>query len=309
MPLDDDVRRYLEEQARLAAPLAWEVPLAQARAAHAERHLTAGEGVTVAKAEDGTLAGSTVPVPIRSYWPDADAKALRVLVYLHGGGFVFGDIATHDVTARRLAHDTGSLVVSVEYPLAPEHPFPAAVENSEAALLELIPRLAAMGGSQDRLILAGDSAGANLATVLTRRLRDRNGPLPAGQLLVYPVTDFREVDYPSRRENGSGYGLTAQAMEWFGRNYLPDEAHREDPDVSPLAAPDLAGLPPALVLTAEFDPLRDEGEEYARRLREAGAEVECHRLAGTIHGILTTPQPLRSRERAWELLTGWVERF
>ena len=208
---------------------------------------------------------------------------LPVVVYFHGGGFVIGDIASHDTTCQRLAAGVPALVVSVDYRLAPEHRFPAAVDDCEAATAWASAHSPEFGGDPSRLAVAGDSAGGNLAAVIARRARAGGGPSIAFQLLVYPVTDMTR-SLPSHTENGTGYLLDSDAMSWFLDNYLA-KADRRHPDASPLFADDLSGLPPAFVLTAEFDPLRDEGEAYAERLRTAGVPVTTSRYDGMIHGF------------------------
>jgi acetyl esterase len=208
---------------------------------------------------------------------------LPVVVYFHGGGFVIGDIATHDAICHRLAAGVPALVVSVDYRLAPEHPFPAAVEDCDAATGWVSAHAVELGADPARLAVAGDSAGGNLATVVARHARDRGGPPVAFQLLIYPGIDMTR-SFPSHSENGEGYLLDTDTMTWFLGNYLADADPRH-PDASPIFAEDLSNLPPALVLTAEFDPLRDEGEAYAQRLREAGVVATTSRYDGMIHAF------------------------
>jgi acetyl esterase len=201
----------------------------------------------------------------------------------HGGGWVIGDIETHDNMARSLCRDCSAVVVSVDYRLAPEAPFPAAVDDALAATRWVGEHLSDFGGS-DRLAVAGDSAGGNLAAVVTQQLRDTGGPAIAAQLLVYPACDVTG-EYPSRHENAEGYFLDLPTMAWFLNHYAADAAVHEDPRLSPLQHGDLAGLPPAVVVTAEYDPLRDEGEAYAKALAAAGVPVEVKRFDGMIHGF------------------------
>jgi acetyl esterase len=219
---------------------------------------------------------------VRVYRPAAD-DPLPVVVYFHGGGWVIGDIATHDTTCQRLAAGVPAVVVSVDYRLAPEHRFPAAVDDCDAATAWVSAHAAELGGDATRLAVAGDSAGGNLAAVVALRARHAHGPAIAFQLLVYPATDLTR-SLPSHTENGEGYLLDTDAMTWFINQYLVDADPRH-PDASPLFVDDLAGLPPALVVTAEFDPLRDEGEAYAQRLRDAGVDVTTSRYDGMIHGF------------------------
>jgi acetyl esterase len=228
--------------------------------------------------------------------PDATPDGRPTLLFVHGGGWVIGDLDTHDNQARRLCRDVGAVVVSVDYRLAPEHPWPAAVEDCWAALAWVADHVADLGGDAGRIAVAGDSAGGNLAAVLARRSRDAGAPALAAQLLIYPGIDLSTQDpalYPSRAQNAEGKLLTGADIVWFSSAYLgigPDGALPEGldpahPDVSPLKAADLSGLPPAVVVTAEFDPLRDEGEAYAWALQEAGTEVVLARMDGMIHGF------------------------
>lgn len=231
--------------------------------------------------EDLVIDGPAGPIPATRYRSTTDSAGL--LVYFHGG-FVTGSRISHDTFVRRLAHGTGLDVLSVDYRLAPDAPFPAAVEDAVAAwrfAVEVAPR---WGLDPARIVVAGDSAGGNLATVVAREVRGE-AVTPAFQLLIYPVTD-QAADTPSRREFASGYFLTADGIDWFTDRYLPDAAQRSDPRCSPLLADDLSGLPPAHVMVAGFDPLRDEGLAYARRLEEAGVPVTVRREGAMIHGFV-----------------------
>jgi acetyl esterase len=240
----------------------------------------------MARAEDLTVPGDGGhAVPIRVLVPPQGARG--VVVYLHGGGWVIGAIPEFDTMARKLAERTSCAVVLVDYRLAPEHRYPAAVDDSYAALEWTAAHLAEIAGRDDvPLIVAGDSAGGNLTAVMAQRARDRNGPTIALQVLIYPVTDA-DFDRPSYRDPENQLILTREAMVWFWDHYAPDPAQRAEPDASPLHAASLAGLPPAVVLTAEHDVLRDEGEEYADRLRDAGVAVDFRRHAGQTHGFFT----------------------
>ncbi|GLZ75196.1 hypothetical protein Afil01_00030 [Actinorhabdospora filicis] len=215
-------------------------------------------------------------VAARLYRPSAGAS--RVLVYLHGGMWSIGSLETHDRACRALARDAGVSVLAVDYRLAPEHPFPAAVEDA-VAVFGWATRLDARPG------IGGDSAGGHLAALASIVLRDGGGPLPSALVMAYPNTDLT-FSRPSTREKAEGWGLTTDAVMWGAEQWVPDPATRADPRVSPLFA-GLAGLPPAVVVTAEHDPLRDEGEEFAARLGEAGVPVVLRREEGMIHGFLT----------------------
>lgn len=256
----------------------------------------------VASVEDITVAAT---VPARVYRPDAASPA-PTIVYLHGGGFVIGDLDTHEGVCRLLSRDTGAVVVSVDYRLAPEHRFPAAVDDSWAALQWVHEHVADFGGDPARLAVGGDSAGGNLAAVCAQQAAAAGLPL-AAQLLVYPAVDLLG-DYPSRQENAEGYFLTLADMYWFAQHYLGmaenDPAlgdHATDPRLSPIHAPSLAGLAPAVVATGEFDPLRDEGDRYAEALAAAGVEVRHRQFPGLIHGFYGLEQlsPAVAQATAW----------
>jgi acetyl esterase len=240
---------------------------------------------------DRAIPGPGGPIRVRVYEPPetSSPSPAPVLVYLHGGGWVIGSLDTHDGVGRALAARTPCIVVAVDYRLAPEHPFPAALEDAWAATAWVAEHAASLGGDPGRIAVGGDSAGGNLAAAVAVRARDRGLPL-ALQLLVYPVTDYG-FDRPSYLAYADGYGLTREAMRWFWTHYLgPDGRDRgSDPEASPLRAGELAGVAPACVLTVEFDPLRDEGEEYADRLAAAGVPVSRTRHDGLIHGCFRMP--------------------
>jgi acetyl esterase len=282
VPLDPQARALLDQLEALDAPAMSQRTPAEARAGYAVMATLAGPAEEPVPTDDRFVPGSGGDIPVRIYRPDSD-KPLPVVVYFHGGGWVIGDIASHDTTCQRLAAGVPALVVSVDYRLAPEHRFPAAVEDCDAATAWVWAHASEFGGDPSRLAVAGDSAGGNLAAVVARHARDADGPPIAFQLLVYPGTDMTR-SLPSHTENGTGYLLDSDTMSWFLDNYLGNGDPRH-PDASPLLADDLSGLPPALVVTAEFDPLRDEGEAYADRLRQAGVPVTMSRYDGMIHGF------------------------
>jgi acetyl esterase len=224
-------------------------------------------------------------VRIRIY--ASDRRGVRpALIYFHGGGFVLGNLDTHDPICRSLAKESGAVVIAVDYRLAPEHKFPAAVEDAHTATLWIAANAEQLGIDARRICISGDSAGGNLATVVARRCRDAGGPVLASQVLIYPVMDLSSFETGSYRELAEGYFLGRAEMQWFAGHYLASASDGRHPEASPLLAPDLSGLPPALVITAEFDPLRDEGEAYARRLEQAGVPVTLSRYPGTIHGFV-----------------------
>jgi acetyl esterase len=238
------------------------------------------EVVEVREVRNLHAPGPAGPIAVRTY-RDRDGN-LPMLVWYHGGGWTIGDLETADATCRELARRSGTLVVSVEYRLGPEHPFPAAVDDAWAGLEWAAEHGPEIGGQADRLAVGGDSAGGNLAAVVALKARDVGAPELAFQLLVYPATDAR-LGWPSLEENGRGYFMSREDVAWFYRNYgLSDP---EDWRVSPLLASSHAGLPPAWILTAEYDPLRDEGQAYGRALTAAGVRVESVCYPGMIHGF------------------------
>ena len=262
----------------------WEVDAKAARAmARALVAATAAPKQDVAGVLDRSIPGPGGPIPVRIYTPSSPAPR-GALVYCHGSGFVIFDLDSHDAECRALCNRAGITVVSVDYRLAPEHKFPAAIEDAWSALEWTAAHAAELGVDPARLAVGGDSAGGNLAAVLAQLARDRGGPRLAFQLLVYPVTDLR-MAHPSMDENADGYGLTKAQMAWFIAQYVRGEADKLDPRGSPLLAKSCADLAPALVITAEYDPLRDEGEEYARRLIGAGVRTTLTRYTGMIHGV------------------------
>jgi acetyl esterase len=261
----------------------------------------ARRGPDVARVEELRTPGPAGEIPVRLYRPDASGP-LPLLVFFHGGGFVLCDLDTHDATCRRLALRAGCAVLSVDYRLAPEAKFPAAPEDCWAATAWAAANAARLGVDAARIAVAGDSAGGNLAAVVAVMSRDRGGPSLVHQLLVYPVTDLVgfEVSHASYAENAEGYLLTAAMMRWFAGHYLERAGDARSPLASPLLAPDLSGLPPATLLSAEFDPLRDEGELYAERLRRAGVPVEQRRWGGMIHGFFAMTELLDAAQEAMD---------
>ena len=244
-----------------------------------------------------TVAGAAGSLPARHYLPFASSEPQPLIVFFHGGGFVQGGLDSHDVACRLLAKHSGAQVLSVDYRLAPEHPFPAAVEDAGAALGWALDRAAELGADRARIAVAGDSAGGNLAAVASvEATRSADGRAPILQLLIYPATDFASRSR-SHELFEQGFLLVREDMDWFTTNYVGD-ADPEDPRLSVVRAPDLQGAPPAIVVTAGFDPLRDEGEAYAARLREAGVPVVLRRFPGLIHGFLNLTGISRSSRDA-----------
>jgi acetyl esterase len=285
MPLDPQAQAFLEQLAASGAPPLHELSVAEARQVIVTLFGTTENPEPVGAVEERTIAGAAGELPARIYTPPGRGP-FPILVYFHGGGWVIGNLEAYDPTCRALTNAAGCMVVAMEYRLAPEHKFPAAPEDCYAALQWVAAQAAAIGGDPTRLAIGGDSAGGNLTAVVAQMARDRGGPNVVYQLLVYPVTDYN-FDTASYRENADGYLLTKDAMVWFWNHYLRSTADGSNLLASPLRAPNLRGLPAALVLTAEFDPLRDEGEAYAARLREAGVPVTLKRYNGMIHGFFS----------------------
>ena len=255
---------------------------------------------------DGAVAGPAGTIPVR-YYRETRKPACPLLVYFHGGGWVMGDLDTHDNLCRLLARKSDALVMAVDYRLAPEHPFPAPFDDAYAALVWAAENAASVGADPKRILVAGDSAGANLAAAACLAARDRGGPAVGGQILLYPATDLASFDRPSYRHFADGHYLTRRYMEAFRDRYLPRAQDRTDPLASPLLAPDLTGLPPALVITAGFDVLRDEGEAYAERLRASGVAVTATRYNGMVHGFLSMDRVFsRQTEQATDEIAGFI---
>ncbi|MCJ7439212.1 MAG: alpha/beta hydrolase [Acidimicrobiia bacterium] len=257
----------------------------------------------VASVEDRTIPGPADEIPVRIYRPATPATAgtdAPGVVFFHGGGWTICDLDTHDGACRRLANSVGAVVVSVDYRLAPEHKYPAAADDAYAATAWVADHASELGVDPARLAVAGDSAGGNLAAVVALMARDQDGPALAFQLLVYPVIDSSAArnDRPSRSENAVGYFLTLSQMEWYRAQYLPEEAAGEDPRASPHLAESLVGLPPACIVTAEMDLLRDEGEHYGRAMEAAGVDVTISRTPGMFHGFFNMDAMLEGAKNA-----------
>ena len=280
--LAPEIRSLLEGIAAEGGPAMETLSAAEAREASGGLEQLAGDAEPVARIENRTIPGRAGEIPVRIYFPDGDGPFPGV-VFLHGGGWVVGDLDSHDNVCRAICKRAGAVVVSVHYRLAPEHRFPAALEDSVDATAWVADNCAALGIDPRRLVIAGDSAGGNMATVVAAKARDAKGPAVALQILVYPVTDLSGSETASYREFAEEHFLTRALMDWFADHYVPSAEDRTTPDASPAFITDLSGLPPALVITAECDPLRDEGEAYAERMRDHGVPVTLTRYEGMIH--------------------------
>ena len=281
MPLDPQIVQVMEAAAALGLPPNHQVSPQEARANTKARMRAAGPEVNAV--QDQTIPGPDGPVAARIYTP-AGPGPFPGLAWFHGGGWVVGDLDTADAAARNLCAGAGCVVASVDYRLAPETKFPGPAEDCYAATQWLAAKAASLNVDPARIAVGGDSAGGNLAAAVALMSRERGGCPLVFQLLVYPVTQ-RDFDNGSYRENAEGYQLTRETMIWYWNHYLAADADAANPYAAPLEAADLSGLPPALVLTAEYDPLRDEGEAYAAALQAAGVATECIRYDGLIHGF------------------------
>jgi acetyl esterase len=281
--LDPEIQPIVEMMDAAPGPPAHLVPVEQARAAHErESRVLGGPGEEVESVRDVTVPGPGGPIRVRVFRPAGEGP-LPVVAYVHGGGWAIGSLDAFGPVCRALANASGAVVASIDYRLAPEHPFPAGLDDVRAAVRWLAANAREFDGDPDRIAVAGDSAGGNLATVTARRLRDEGGPALRFQALVYPVCDSA-LNTPSYRECAAGFGLSALGMKRYWDWYL-DGADGSRPDASPLQAEDLSGLPPAFVLTVRDDVLRDEGEAYARALEAAGVPVTLRRYDGAVHGF------------------------
>src|SRR5690349_16949727 len=298
MPISPALQAVLDASAAADVPPISELPIAQAReGAMAFASLGAEPKEQLFGIDDREIPGPDGLISVRVYTPIATEAALPGVVYLHGGGWVFMGVETHDWICRRLAKESGAVVVSVEYRLAPEHPFPAPLEDCYAAAKWVVDHAADFGVDPARVAVAGDSAGGNLSAAVTLRARAAGEPTLVAQVLVYPVTDA-SFDTASYAENGKGYMLEGDSMRYFWNAYLGPEGDPDDAYASVLRAADLADLPPALVITAEYDPLRDEGEAYGRRLDAFDVPATVTRYDGVVHGFLGMREIVPEADRA-----------
>jgi acetyl esterase len=262
---------------------------------------------TIAFISNRTIPGPTGEIPVRIYTPEGEGP-FALVVFFHGGGFVVGSLNGYDEFCRTLCRGARCMIVSVDYRLAPEHKFPAATDDCLAATRWVAEHAAEFNANPTQFVVAGDSAGGNLAAVTALRIRDEGGPFLCGQLLIYPVTDYHTPATPSYLTNANGYLLTRDTMVWFWDHYLNHASEAGSPLASPLRALDLSGLPPALVITAEFDPLRDEGELYAERLQQAGVPTELLRYNGMIHGFLMLGALFNENRQAINETNRWLKK-
>jgi acetyl esterase len=283
MPVDPQIRALLDRGT--GVPATHTLTVAEARRQYEARIALMAPAPKVAKIVERDIDGPGGPLRLRIYTPEGDGP-FPLVAFFHGSGFVLCSLDTHDGMCRNLAAGIGCVVVSVDYRLAPEHKFPDGLNDCLAATRWAAANAVELGVDPSLIMVAGDSAGGNMAAVTALRVRDEGGPALCGQMLLYPVTDYHTPGTPSYTENADGYGLTRATMEWFWEHYLTTSVEAENPYACPLRARDLTRLPPAYVINAEFDPLRDEAELYGKRLREAGVPTEITRCLGMNHGFL-----------------------
>ena len=286
MPLHHQVKSYLEKLASLDAPAVTESTPEALRAIQVQRkNLFPTEVEPVASIQDRSIPGPGGDMRIRIYEPEGEPPH-PLIVLFHGGGWVIGDLDTEDTTCRGLCRRAGAIVVSVDYRLAPETHFPGAVDDCYAATVWAVRNVSKLGASPSQIVTAGTSSGGNLSAAVALKARDEGNPEIAHQILFCPAIDYR-FDRRSYLENADGFGLTGQAMRWFWKQYLGDNRDGFHPYASPIRAQNLSGLPAATVITAEYDVLRDEAEDYADALTAAGVNVQRTRYSGMIHGFNT----------------------
>ena len=281
MPLHPQAQALLEQMKQMGFVYSPEMTVDRTREVLQMMIAARGTPEPVAAVEDRLIPGPAGDIPIRIYTPHGSGP-FPVLVFFHTGGWQVGNLDSQDPLCRRLTNVVGCIVVSVDYRLAPEHPFPAGLQDSYAATQWVASHASEFQGDPSRIAVVGDSAGANFAAVIALMARDQGGPQLAFQLMMFPSTDFR-LNTPSMEEYAEGYSVTRPMMVWIRNNYLPNPEDWTNPLASPFLASDLTGLPPALIITAEYDPLRDEGEAYGERLKEAGVSVNVSRYEGMIH--------------------------
>jgi acetyl esterase len=298
--LDSDMQAVLDQLGKFKSPPIETMDYANARHAPTFKNAVEEMAAESATTRAMNVAMPALPEPVgriehiliptsegevlaRVFTPDVSDANLPVLIYFHGGGWVIADLNVYESSCRALCNAAEAIVVSVAYRQSPEAQYPAAVNDAYDATQWIIANAAQLGGDPRRVAVVGESAGGNLATVTCLRARDEGGQMPVAQVLVYPVTDLVGQDYQSYADNTDTQPLHTSMMPWFGKYYIPNEAQRSEPTASPLLADDLSGLPPAIIITAEYDPLLDQGELYAQKLADAGVSVKSQRFDGVVH--------------------------
>ncbi len=267
-----------------------------------------GRAPALREVRDDSVEGPGAKIPVRIYRPKEDAE-LPCVLFFHGGGYTIGNIETYNTVCAKLAKESGAVVISTDYRLAPEHPFPAAVEDGYAVLCRTTEHAEELGIDPARIVVCGDSAGGNLSTVLCLKSRDEGGPMPSLQVLLYPSVNISDTDTESFRRFGKGYLLTKEDVLWFRSCYLPDPETARNPYASPLLAENHRGLPPALIITAGFDVLHDEGRAYAEKLKAAGVETEYICYENMIHGFVSVERFIPEGRQAVTMIADRIRRL
>ena len=285
MTLAPEIEKYLEVRAASGAPEVWQAPVDALRAASYGRIGLIGKSEPLFERSDRYIPGPTSDLHIRIYRP-SDQKDLPALVYFHGGGWVLNFLDIYDAELSSLANKSGSVVIAVNYQKAPEHPYPTPFNDCYATYMWVCQNASSLKINPNKIGVGGESAGGNLAAAVAQKIRDTSGPSPAYQLLINPCME-RNFGSDSYQEFAKGFGLSRQGMQWYWEQYLQDDSHDQDPYACPSAAKDFTKLAPAILVTAEFDPLRDDGVKYERLLREAGVPTHYKEYKGMIHGFMS----------------------
>ncbi len=301
MPLDPQAQQILDEAKAAGLPPVYFLSVEKARERLTAAFSTKGTPEAVHRVENQVIPGPN-PIPIRVYIPNA-SKNLPVVVFFHGGGWVVNNLETHDGLCRSFTNSTQCIFVSVDYRLAPENKYPAAIEDAYRATDWISHNVSKFGGDPGRMAVGGDSSGGTQALIVSLLARDRGGPKIAFQWAAYPPTDYYLPGTASYRELATGYSMNRDWMIWFWNHYLPNNIDLDDPYICPLRAKDFSNLPPALIMTAEYDPLRDEGESYAEKLKQASVPVKLKRLDGLMHGFLMQRARIDRAQKAFEEIT------
>lgn len=306
MTLAPEIKAFLEAAAAAGLPQVWEAPVEVLRKNTQTRPALAGPVEPVHEVINRFIPGPTADLPIRIYRPTANSTA-PAIVYFHGGGWVLNFLDIYDASLSRLANQSGATIISVNYQKAPEHPFPTPFDDCYSALEWVIAHVDELQIDPARIGVAGDSAGANLASGVALKARDNELSL-AFQLLIYPCNG-RDFDTESYRENATGYGLSTQAMQWFWNQYLQNEVHHSNPYAVPVHAQSFSNLAPAIIITAQYDPLLSDGERYAELLQRDGVSVFYKEFAGMIHGFFTNMAVTPAAHEAIDLVAGEIKKL
>jgi acetyl esterase len=298
MSLDPEVKRILEFTAGLGLQPLYELPVDEARQRIRNGLIDKTSVKQVFQVDNLVIPCPDHEIPLRVYYPSG-AQNLPCLIFLHGGGWTLSDLDTHDALCRSLTNDVNCVVISVDFRRAPENKFPAAIDDSYTALEWIHNNHNKLGIAKTKIGIGGDSSGANQAAVVAMLSRDRNGPNLLFQWLAYPVMDYHTPYSLSYTEMGSGYALNKELLFWFWDNYLPTDFSRTNPYIFPLQAINMSGLPSAYIMTANFDPLRDEGEAYGERLKTAGVNVKIRRFESQTHGFLVIKDKVNGANQAY----------